>query len=94
MKDTKTLVEEAIKAAVQETFLSESIKEGVKFKIGSKEMEFGGTEHVKVLKALLKGMQSLRDCYSPGSANRHVYSSACHKLKKLITKHGGSTGTP
>lgn len=92
MKNTKALVESAIKEAVKEAFLNESIKEGVKFKIGSKEMEFGGAEHLKILKALLKGMQSLRDCYNPGSANRHVYSSACHKLKKLIDKHGGSTG--
>lgn len=82
-------------AAVQEgvddsndNLLAESVKEGVRFKFAGREMDFGSTDHVKVLKGLLHGLQNLRDCYELGSANRHVYASACHKLKRLILKHG------
>jgi hypothetical protein len=87
-KVTKESLSEAIEAEVKNALLSESVKEGVKFRFGSKELEFGSPEHVRVLQALLAGMESLRDCYSVGSANRHVYSAACHKLRKLILKHG------
>lgn len=89
-QQTDNFFETVVREAMKETgILNESIREGVTFKFGGKEMDFGSPEHVKVLKALLRGMQALRDCYNPGSANRHVYSSACHKLKKLIVKHGG-----
>jgi hypothetical protein len=71
----------------EENVLAESVKEGVRFKFGGKEMGFGSTDHVRILKGLLHGLQSLRDCYEIGSANRHVYASACHKIKKLILKH-------
>lgn len=70
--------------------LTESVKTGVKFKFGSREMDFGSAEHVKVLRAMLHSLQSLRDCYNTGSANRHVFAMACHKLKRLIDKHGTS----
>jgi len=80
----ETVIREAVKEVAT---LNENIREGVKFKFSGKELEFGSPEHVKVLKALLRGMQALRDCYNPGSANRHVYSLACFKLKKLIAKH-------
>lgn len=87
----KALIENLVQEAVQqESLLLESVKEGVRFKFGGKEMDFGSTDHVRVLKGLLHGMQNLRDCYQLGSANRHVYSAACHKLKKLIAKHGPS----
>jgi hypothetical protein len=86
-KITKETLSEAIEAEVKAAFLSEAVKEGVKFRFGSKELEFGSPEHIRVLQALLSGMESLRDCYSVGSANRHVYAAACHKLRKLIAKH-------
>jgi hypothetical protein len=82
----ESIVREAVKEVAT---LNESTREGVKFKFGGKEMEFGSPEHVRVLKALLRGLQALRDCYPTGSANRHVYSSACYRLKKLIDKHNG-----
>lgn len=72
----------------QENLLLETVKEGVRFKFGGKEMDFGSSDHVRVLKGLLHGLQNLRDCYQVGSANRHVYASACHKLRKLVAKHG------
>lgn len=72
----------------EENMLLESVKEGVRFKFGGKEMDFGSTDHLKILKYVLHGLQNLRDCYQVGSANRHVYASACHKLRKLIAKHG------
>jgi hypothetical protein len=90
-KTTKALVESMVKEAVKDALIKESVKEGVKYKLGSKEMEFGSPDHVRVLKGILHALQSLRDCYQPGSANRHVYSSACHKLRKLIAKHGQTT---
>lgn len=93
-KDTKELIESVVKNTLEEVMLKESVKEGVRYKLGSQEMDFGSPEHVKVLKAMLRGLQALRDCYNPGSANRHVYSAACHKLKKLIAKHGPSGGSP
>lgn len=79
-------------APVQESLgaselISESIKEGMKFKFAGKEMEFGSPEHLRVLRGLLHGLQNLRDCYSLGSANRHIYAQACHKIRKLIAKH-------
>ncbi|TXH11367.1 MAG: hypothetical protein E6R04_01955 [Spirochaetes bacterium] len=86
-KITKEVLSEAITAEVKAALLNESVKEGVRFRFGSKELEFGSPEHVRVLQALLSGMESLRDCYAVGSANRHVYASACHKLRKLILKH-------
>jgi len=70
--------------------LAESVKDGVRFKFGGKEMDFGSSDHVRVLKGLLHGLQNLRDCYELGSANRHVYASACHKLRKLILKHASA----
>lgn len=30
------------------------------------------------------GLESLKDCFQIGSANRHVYSHAGHKLKRHI----------
>lgn len=90
-KQTEHFFETIVRETVKETQnLNENIRDGVKFKFSNKEMEFGSREHVKVLRALLHGMQSLRDCYNSGSANRHVYSAACHKLRKLIIKHGGN----
>ena len=80
----ESLVQEAVK---KEVALKESVKEGIRYKFGKAEMDFGSSEHVKVLKGLLHGLQSLRDCYEIGSAHRHVYASACHKLRKLILKH-------
>jgi len=72
----------------REDVILESVKEGVRFRFGNKEMDFGSSDHLKVLKYMLHGLQNLRDCYQVGSANRHVYASACHKLRKLIAKHG------
>lgn len=89
----KALVEALVQEVVKNTLLSESIKEGVRFKFGGKEMEFGSPEHIRVMKGMLHGLQGLRDCYQPGSANRHVYASACHKLRKLILKHSTSNPT-
>lgn len=66
--------------------LGESVKPGVKFAINGKELEFGSYEHLRILKALLLGLQSLRDCYNMGSANRHVYSLASTKIRKLVDK--------
>jgi hypothetical protein len=87
-KTPKALVESLVKEAFeQEVLITESVKEGVKYKLGSKEMDFGSADHVRVLKGMLHGLQGLRDCYQVGSANRHVYSAACHKLRKLIAKH-------
>ena len=71
----------------EDSLLTESVKEGVRFKFGGKEMDFGSGDHVRILKGLLHGLQNLRDCYEIGSAHRHVYASACHKLRKLIAKH-------
>lgn len=88
MKTDITTTKALIESLVKEALLLESVKEGVRFKFGGKEMDFGSTDHIRVLKGLLHGMQSLRDCYQVGSANRHVYASACHKLRKLIAKHG------
>lgn len=68
--------------------LLESVKEGVRFKFAGKEMDFGSSDHLKVLKYMLHGLQNLRDCYQTGSANRLVYATACHKLRRLIAKHG------
>lgn len=82
-------VQEEIESS-DNNLLAESVKEGVRFKFGGKEMDFGSTDHVRVLKGLLHGLQNLRDCYELGSANRHVYASACHKLRKLIIKHNAS----
>lgn len=73
-----------------EAVLTESVKEGVRFKFGGKEMDFGSSDHVRVLRGLLSGLQNLRDCYELGSANRHVYAVACNKLKKLILKHAAT----
>lgn len=70
------------------TLLLESVKEGVRFKFAGKEMDFGSSDHLKVLKYMLHGLQNLRDCYQVGSANRLVYATACHKLRRLIAKHG------
>jgi pyruvate/2-oxoglutarate dehydrogenase complex dihydrolipoamide acyltransferase (E2) component len=68
--------------------LLESVKEGVRFKFAGKEMDFGSSDHLKVLKYMLHGLQNLRDCYQTGSANRLVYATTCHKLRRLIAKHG------
>jgi hypothetical protein len=89
-KTPKALVESLVKEAVAEVMISESVKEGVKHKVGSKEVEFGSAEHIRILKGVLHVLQGLRDCYQTGSANRHVYASACHKLRKLIAKHAPS----
>jgi hypothetical protein len=85
-KITKQALVEAIETQIKDT-LMEGVKEGVKFRFGSKELDFGSPEHVRVLQAMLSGLESLRDCYAMGSANRHVYSSACHKIRRLIAKH-------
>lgn len=85
-KRARRLVESLVKEAVSDSLITESVKEGVKYKFGGKEVEFGSPEHVRILKGMLHGMQGLRDCYQLGSANRHVYSSACHKLRILIDK--------
>lgn len=86
LTEMEKIVESVVNQAVKEIF-TESIKKDVSFKLGSKEMKFGSREHVAALKAILRGLQALRDCYNTGSANRHVYSSACHKIRKLIAKH-------
>ena len=52
-KITKETLSEAIEAEVKAAFLSEAVKEGVKFRFGSKELEFGSPEHIRVLQALL-----------------------------------------
>lgn len=67
--------------------LNESMKENVVFRIGSREFEFGSKEHLKILSGLYNGLIALRNCYRPGSANRHVYSAACQKIKKIIEKY-------
>jgi hypothetical protein len=85
--EAKIFVENLVQEALEDSLLSESIKEGVKYKFGGKELEFGSPEHVKLLIGMLHGLQGLRDCYHTGSANRHVYSAACHKLRKLIAKY-------
>jgi hypothetical protein len=89
-KTAKELVETLVREAVDKTVLNESIKEDVKFSFNGKEIEFGSPEHVKIMSYMLHGLQSLRDCYHVGSANRHVYATACHKLRKLIAKHSPS----
>lgn len=88
-KKAKRMVESLVREAVSDTLITESVKEGVKYKFGGKEVEFGSSEHVRIMKGMLHGLQSLRDCYNLGSANRHVYSAACHKLRLLIDKFGG-----
>ena len=85
-KTTKSLVEEVVRDSLKEV-LQEAVKLDVKYKIGNKELDFGSTEHVKILKALLVGLKSLRDCYPTGSANRHIYALTCHKLRKLLDKY-------
>ena len=88
LAETKTLIEECVRDTLEEQgILSENLREGVKFRFGSQELDFGSPEHLKILKGLLHGLASLRDCYEIGSAPRHVYASACHRLKRLITKH-------
>lgn len=71
----------------EKSILNESVKPDVKFKFGAKELEIGSEEHVKVLKALLHGLDSLKNCYSFGSASRHVFAAACARLKRLIVKY-------
>ena len=38
------------------------------------------------LQKILDGLRVVRDMYERGSSVRHIYSSACHRLKKLIEK--------
>lgn len=85
-RKAKRLIESLVQEAVSDSLITESVKEGVKYKFGGKEVEFGSPEHVRLLKGMLLGLQGLRDCYQTGSANRHVYSAACHKLRILIDK--------
>lgn len=85
-KDDKKLVEGIVKNLFEETLLLESVRPGVKFKVGGKEMDFGGADHQRVLAGMLHGLQALRDCYKMGSANRHVYSSACAKIERLLKR--------
>lgn len=85
-KNSKELVESLVKGVIEEASLLESVRPGVKFKVGGKEMDFGGADHQRVLKGMLHGLQALRDCYNMGSANRHVYSSACSKIARLLKR--------
>lgn len=86
-KNDKEIVESLVKNIFEEEeTLLESVRPGVKFKVGGKEMDFGSADHQRVLKGMLHGLKALRDCYKMGSANRHVYSSACAKIERLLKR--------
>lgn len=78
-----------LKESISETILEgqRDNKEKPVYRFGNKEMDFGSPEHVKLMKGLLVGLEGLRNCFKPGTANRHVYSAACHRIKKQIEKY-------
>jgi len=79
-------VETIVKETLDDLILLETVKENIKYRLGTKELDFGSPEHVRILKGILHGLQNLRDCYRIGSANRHVYAATCGKLRRLIKK--------
>lgn len=51
-----------------------------------KELDIESAKHLAMLKQTLEHLIALRAIYPSGSANRHVISQACSRLKRLINK--------
>lgn len=49
-----------------------------------RQVKFDSDTHLKLLHGSLEHLLALRDAYPPGSANRHVMSQVCTRLKRLI----------
>lgn len=82
----ESLIETVVRETIEEELVFEGMKTKMNVKINGKVFPFGSREHVRDLKAVLMGLEKLRDCYAKGSANRHVYANGCGKLRKLIQK--------
>jgi hypothetical protein len=49
-------------------------------------VQFDSSSHLKLLKSTLEHLVALRNAYAAGSANRHVISQTCTRIKRLIAK--------
>lgn len=51
-----------------------------------KSVKIDSNGHLNMLKRTLGHLEGLRDVYHTGSANRHIISQTCSRLKRLIKR--------
>lgn len=51
-----------------------------------KQVNVDSNKHLNMLKRTLDHLVALRSVYPTGSANRHIISQACTRIKRLINK--------
>lgn len=82
---------ELIKESVRKELNSQALNEAVKMSetvviCGGQEVPFGSPEHVADLQRTLDGLEVVKTHWDRGTSSRFVISSACARLRKLISK--------
>lgn len=85
-------IKEALHEIIFETLLEEG--KGMRFHYirkpsvvyKEKQVKIDSNKHREMLERTLAHLIALRDVYPTGSANRHIISQACTRIKRLVIK--------
>lgn len=90
----KEYLEQALKDIITTSLLTERKKKSWQFRAirkpdfqyREKTVKLDSSNHLEMLKKTLEHLEALKDIYHTGSANRHVISQACTRIKRLVKR--------